>query len=61
MKNYTVKETHNSITISGDKGTFAHNYSEHSARTRIYREFIAKVLHAYGTQAINDILYYENH
>lgn len=61
MKNYTVKETHNSITISGDKGIFTHNYSEYSRRTNIYRHFIAKVLCAYGTQAINDIIYYENH
>lgn len=63
MANYkierTLTRTIDTITVSGDKGTYTHDYNEKSIRTKAHRIFIAQVLRDYGTQAINDIMEYE--
>ena len=59
--NYTIKRGVHTITVTGSNGEFTHDYSQHSTRTKAYRIFIAKVLKAYGTHAVEDILWYENH
>lgn len=59
MAAYTILVHPMKITVTGEKGEFTHDYTQHSTRTKIYRQFISKVLAAYGTKAINDILYHE--
>lgn len=60
MKNYTITFRSNFIEVSGNKGTYSHDYSTYSMRTKVYRNFISQVLNDYGTQAIYDITFCEN-
>ena len=55
MANYTIERELNIITVSGDKGTYTHNYAEKSIRTKARRIFIAEVLRDYGTKAVEEV------
>lgn len=58
-RGFGAKMNASELTITGSKGTFTFNFKENSTRTKAYKQFISSVLAAYGTEGVNEIMYWE--
>lgn len=58
-RHYEVTFKNNTITVTGEYGTFSNNYTKKSKRTNVYRKFIAGVNATYP-EAMKEVMHYEN-